>query len=148
MARRQKRHAAAAGQGQSPHFLRRDYHHGLGGGAQTAGGDGDGDGDGDPTLGIENLVLPRRIPDALKRDYVRKRARGGGGGAAAAVGAAAGADGDADDDHQPPKRHTDEFSPPHLLGAGGDAYYTTSSTRRICSARVVTPITQRSVGRT
>ena len=94
-----KKKAAAEEEKQSPHFLRRDYHHGLGGG----GGNGDGE-----KYPIENLVLPRRIPDKLKRDYVRKRARGAGAGA-----------GD-----QQQQEHYDTFGPPHLLGEGG-AQYTT-----------------------
>ena len=98
----------AAQQEASPHFLRRDYHHGLGGGEQRVPGDDEeDDGHNNP---IENLILPRRIPDAIKRDYVRKRARGAG------VGAGNG-------EHEQ-KKHNDAFGPPHLLD-GGDTYYTT-----------------------
>ena len=101
---KKKTAAAAAEKKQSPHFLQRDYHHGLGGGLG-------GNGDGEKKYPIENLVLPRRIPDKLKRDYVRKRARGAGAGAG---GAGAG--------DQQQRDHYDTFGPPHLLGGGGAQY--------------------------
>ena len=115
MSKRKKAAAAAEEEKQSPHFLRRDYHHGLGGG-------GGGNGDDEKKYPIENLVLPRRIPDKLKRDYVRKRARGAGAGAG---GAGAG--------DQQQQDHYDTFGPPHLLGEGG-AQYTTQHRNDMAAA--------------
>mmetsp|Transcript_1733 Transcript_1733/g.3389 ORF Transcript_1733/g.3389 Transcript_1733/m.3389 type:complete len:1106 (+) Transcript_1733:277-3594(+) len=99
---------------QQPHFLRRDRH-GMGDGAG-------GEDDAAMNNGIENLVLPRPLPEGMKRNYIRKRRndgiirtqqqRGQDGNGGGGVGR-----------HQQYNMpQPDAFGPPHLLGDGGKYY--------------------------